>query len=183
MLFHTLIHSLFLFRTCGIIVSLGHQLATSENVANLVQAGATMATHLGNGLPQLLHRHENPFMASLSNDALSAAIITDGHHLSADVIRLIIKAKGVDNVIVTSDVTAAGGMPPGVYEGFDGELVEFLANGRLQEQKTGNLAGSGLSIVQCAEELRKMKLGLDEEDMDKLLGKNALKLLSLANTL
>ncbi len=63
------------------MVSLGHQLASGADMARLCDAGARMLTHLGNALPPLIPRHENPLFAGLANDQLTAAIITDGFHL------------------------------------------------------------------------------------------------------
>ena len=56
----------------GIAVSLGHQLATGSAMRRLADAGATMITHLGNGMPNQVHRHDNQLMAGAALDALSA---------------------------------------------------------------------------------------------------------------
>ena len=39
----------------NIVVSLGHQLASTEDVDAAVESGACAMTHLGNGLPNLVH--------------------------------------------------------------------------------------------------------------------------------
>lgn len=72
----------------GIKVSLGHQMATADDLNKCADAGASMLTHLGNGMPNLVHRHNNPLFHGLANDALMACLITDGFHLPPDVIKV-----------------------------------------------------------------------------------------------
>ena len=43
----------------GVRVAIGHTAATPAQIADAVQAGATLATHLGNGCAQMLPRHPN----------------------------------------------------------------------------------------------------------------------------
>jgi N-acetylglucosamine-6-phosphate deacetylase len=78
----------------GVVVSLGHTLADSQTVQQAVQAGACASTHLGNGLPALVHRHYNPLWSQLAQPNLSAMLITDGHHLPGDFVRTVLAAKG-----------------------------------------------------------------------------------------
>ena len=69
----------------GVAVSLGHQMAGELEIKRLTSAGASALTHLGNGVPNVLPRHDNPIWAGLAADGLSAMIIADGHHLPAPV--------------------------------------------------------------------------------------------------
>ena len=88
----------------GITISLGHQLAEGEDVKRLVCAGATLCTHLGNGMPNMIHRHKNALWASLAADNLSAMLITDGEHLPTDAIITFVRAKQPSRIVITSDV-------------------------------------------------------------------------------
>ena len=65
--------------TSGVRVALGHTAATPEQVARAVAAGATLATHLGNGCAHLLPRHPNTIWELLAADAVAASFIVDGH--------------------------------------------------------------------------------------------------------
>ncbi len=76
----------------------------------LIEAGATMLTHLGNGIPHTVHKFNNSLVYGLVADKLSAGIITDGYHLPPQIIKLIIRAKGVDNVFVVSDCIHVAGL-------------------------------------------------------------------------
>lgn len=96
----------------------GHQLANSADLKALADAGATALTHLGNGCPQTLHRHDNMIWAGLAEDRLQAMIICDGHHLPDTVIKVILRAKGVHRCIAVSDLAPVAGLSSGTYPCF-----------------------------------------------------------------
>lgn len=146
----------------GITVSLGHQMATDEDLHKLAQAGATSLTHLGNGVPAMLDRHENPIWAGLANDDLLAMIITDGHHLPASVVKTIIRTKGVNRCVVVSDASSLAGLGPGTYEVL-GDKVVIEETGRLFDPDTGYLAGSSSTMLECMNHLASLNVvGVDE---------------------
>lgn len=134
-------------RARGVRVSLGHHNASMEQIAQAVDAGASLCTHLGNGAAAMIHRHRNPIWPQLADDRLAAAFIADLHHLPAPVLRAMIRAKGVERSILTSDCTPLAGMPPGGYDLF-GARVELLPNGKIRLVGTDLLAGSGTMLPQ-----------------------------------
>lgn len=131
----------------GIIVAIGHTLATSEQIAEAVEAGAKLSTHLGNGIPAMLHRHVNPIWDQLAHDQLYASFIFDGHHLPESVMKVMLRAKGVARTILVSDAVALAGMAPGVYDTPVGGKVELHADGRLTLYGTPYLAGSASCLA------------------------------------
>jgi len=50
----------------GIKVSIGHQIPKEGDIERLVEAGCTLATHVGNGMPNMIHRHHNPIWTILA---------------------------------------------------------------------------------------------------------------------
>lgn len=132
----------------GVVVSLGHTDASDELIAAAVAAGASMSTHLGNGIAMHLPRHHNPIWAQLGNDRITAGIIADGFHLPASVFRSMLRAKELERVFLVSDSVSAGGLPPGRYVGVGGE-IELNSNGRLGMVGTDYLAGSAMNLAQC----------------------------------
>ncbi len=161
----------------GIAVSLGHQMATEEDLRNLVRAGAVSLTHLGNGVPGVLPRHENPIWAGLANDDLVAMIITDGHHLPVSVLKTVIRTKGADRCVVVSDASSLAGLEAGTYEVM-GEKVVLEEGGRLYNPETGYLAGSSSTMLECMNHLA--SLGLISSDELVAMGfHNPLKLIGL----
>ena len=128
-----------------ICVALGHTAASAAQIADAVRAGATLSTHLGNGCAGQMHRHENVLWPQLSDDGLTASVIVDGHHLPREVVRTIVKAKGLARVILVTDAVTAAGAPAGRYR--LGELeVERDTTGRVTQVGAGNLAGSALTL-------------------------------------
>src|SRR5207248_2061053 len=63
----------------GVRAAIGHTAATPGQVADAIAAGATLATHLGNGCAQMLPRHPNVIWELLAADAVLASVIVDGH--------------------------------------------------------------------------------------------------------
>lgn len=130
----------------GVIVALGHTMASTQDIADAVQAGATLSTHLGNGAPAMLPRHPNMIWDQLAEDRLFASAIFDGHHLSSSVMRVLAKVKGTKRLILTSDAVALARMPPGIYDAAVGGKVELREDGRLSVLGTPYLAGSASSL-------------------------------------
>ncbi|UCD52425.1 MAG: amidohydrolase family protein [Phycisphaerales bacterium] len=141
----------------GITVSLGHHMATEDDLDRLVGAGARALTHLGNGIPALLPRHHNPVWAGLANDQLSAMIIADGHHVPKSLLQTIIRAKGPKRCIVVSDGSPLAGLLPGQYETMGTQVVLDPA-GRLYDPATGYMAGSSATLLQCANHMASLDL-------------------------
>lgn len=145
-----------------IAVSLGHQMAGEEDLKRLVQAGATALTHLGNGVPAMLARHDNPIWAGLGEDRLVATIIADGHHLPVSILKTIIRTKGTSNCIVISDASSLAGLEPGRHETL-GHSVILEENGRLYDPQTGYFCGSSATILKCINHLASLELVSPDE--------------------
>jgi N-acetylglucosamine-6-phosphate deacetylase len=126
----------------GILVAIGHTSATAEQIRAAVTAGARLSTHLGNGAAATLPRHPNFIWAQLADDRLDAGFIADGFHLPADTFKAMLRAKGLERSYLVSDTTAAGGLPPGIYDQPIGGRVEVGSDGRLSVVGTPYLAGA-----------------------------------------
>lgn len=115
----------------GVLVAIGHSNASAAQIHAAVEAGATMSTHLGNGLGSPLPRHPNLLWTQLADDRLTACFIADGHHLPTDTLKVMVRAKGINRSILVSDVIALGGMPPGIYEIGDDPPSEVTVDERI----------------------------------------------------
>ena len=160
----------------GVVVSIGHTGADTEQVEAAVDAGARLSTHLGNGAHGTLRRHPNYIWDQLGHPRLKASIISDGHHLPPSVVRSVIHAKTPRNTIITCDAAGLAGCPPGEYE--HGSLkVEILEDGRIviagQRQL---LAGSGVSTDRCVANAVKFG-GVSLRDAFHMAGHNPARLL------
>jgi N-acetylglucosamine-6-phosphate deacetylase len=129
----------------GIIVSIGHLAATSEQIADAVSAGATMSTHLGNGGHSMLPRHPNYLWDQLGEDRLTAGFIVDGIHLPASFLKAALRAKGPGRRLLVTDAVMPAGARPGLYR--VGELeVELKPDNRVVLAGGTRLAGSALRM-------------------------------------
>ncbi|MGC9468062.1 MAG: N-acetylglucosamine-6-phosphate deacetylase [Anaerolineae bacterium] len=171
----TVIH---LARERDVTVSIGHSMFGAEDLARVRQAGAVALTHLGNGLPNQLPRHPNPIWDGLADDAFTAMIIADGHHLPASVVKTMIRAKGLGRLIVVSDASPVAGFPPGQYEVLGNQAI-LEPSGRLHNPEKQCLVGSAVTMVDCMNFLS----SLDILEPDGLLAVgfgNALRLIGVA---
>lgn len=161
----------------GIKVSLGHQLAGETDLQKLVESGASLLTHLGNGIPQTIDRHKNPIWAGLAIDDLSAMIITDGHHIPPSIIKTVIRTKGVSNTIVVSDASPIAGLLAGKYTTLGNDVI-LDESGRLYNPETGYLVGSSSTMMDCMNYLHSLNL-LTEKELFDVGFYNPLKILNI----
>jgi N-acetylglucosamine-6-phosphate deacetylase len=99
----------------GVTAAVGHTDATADVTSAAVDAGATHATHLFNGMRPLHHREPGPAGALLDRDEVTCEVIADGVHLHDTVIRLTARAAGPGRLVLITDAMAAAGMPDGSY--------------------------------------------------------------------
>lgn len=130
-------------------VAIGHTAASSEQIQAAANAGARLSTHLGNGAHALIKRHPNYIWEQLADDRLIASFIGDTHHLPPSVMKVMLRAKGIERSILVSDAVAVAGLAPGIYDTPVGGKVELLPNGRLNLYNTPYLAGSVSSLPEC----------------------------------
>jgi N-acetylglucosamine-6-phosphate deacetylase len=99
----------------GVIAAVGHTDATADTTSAAVDAGASHATHLFNGMRPLHHREPGPVGALLDRDEVTCEVIADGVHLHDTAIRLAARAAGPGRLVLITDAMAAAGMPDGRY--------------------------------------------------------------------
>ena len=132
----------------GTTVSLGHTRATRDQILQAIEAGATMSTHLGNGIAHMLEKNNNPLFAQLGEDRLIAGLIADGVHVPPYMLQSWIRAKQVSRVALVTDATAAAATRPGTYTLGD-VTIERGTDGIVREPGSPYLAGSGVTLDQC----------------------------------
>ena len=127
----------------GVIAAVGHTDATADVTAAAVDAGATHATHLFNGMRPLHHREPGPVGALLDRDEVTCEVIADGVHLHDTAIRLAARAAGPGRLVLITDAMAAAGMPDGSYR--LGSMRVSVAGGvaRLAADGESGPAGAG----------------------------------------
>jgi N-acetylglucosamine-6-phosphate deacetylase len=99
----------------GVIVSFGHSDATYAQTRRGLNKGMTHATHICNAMPPLHHRRPGPLAAIAENEACTIQLIADGVHIHPSVVRLLIKAVGMNRVVLITDSMSAAGLKDGCY--------------------------------------------------------------------
>jgi N-acetylglucosamine-6-phosphate deacetylase len=129
----------------GVVAALGHTDATYEQMIAGADAGATVATHLFNGMRPFHHRDPGPVGAALNDPRLMLEVINDGMHLDPQVVRVALAAAGVSRIALITDAMVATGMPNGRY--LLGSLEVDVKDG-LATLATGthSIAGSTLTM-------------------------------------
>ena len=100
----------------NVVVGLGHHNGSAMDIKMAVDAGASVSTHLGNGIANFIHHHENPIWPQLAEDRLMSSLIVDGFHLTPEEVQVFFKVKGPNRITLVSDVSYLGGLPPGKYD-------------------------------------------------------------------
>jgi N-acetylglucosamine-6-phosphate deacetylase len=100
----------------GIKISLGHTNASAENLLRAVKAGASSFTHLANGCPRELDRHDNILWRVLETPDLMVSLIPDRIHVSPILFRIIERHLTWHWIYYLSDAMSAAGMAPGRYK-------------------------------------------------------------------
>lgn len=100
----------------GVVVSAGHCNPTIEQLRGAIDHGLTMFTHLGNGCPLLMPRHDNIVQRVLSLvPTLWVCFIADDVHIPYVALRNYLKVVGPLRAIVVSDAISAAGLGVGKY--------------------------------------------------------------------
>lgn len=145
----------------GKIAAIGHSACDFETARAAADAGALLSTHLGNGLPQTLHKLVNPIFAQLAEDRLWASFIADGIHIHPQALKGLIRAKGIARSILVTDAVTGAAAAAGSYE-FAGMPVERRDDGSVR-QTDGALAGSALCLDQAVRNIVAWGLATPEE--------------------
>lgn len=127
----------------GAVAAIGH---TSCDVATATAAfdrGATVATHLFNGMPALHHRMPGPVGAALLDDRVFAELILDGHHVADEAVAIAARLLG-DRLVAVSDSIAATGRPDGDYT--LAKTAVSVRDGVARVADGSSLAGSTITL-------------------------------------
>ena len=130
----------------GLRLSAGHSEATQAQIEQAADRGVTGVTHLFNAMSQLTAREPGVVGAALDDERLFAGIICDGLHVDPLSLRVAMRCKGPDRLMLITDA-----MPP-----VGTDLRHFLLQGRritLQGARLtgsdGTLAGAHLTMMQA----------------------------------
>lgn len=134
----------------GIVMNIGHSLASSQQVLQAQQYGAKGVTHLYNAMNQHLHRDPGVVTGAFISD-LFCELIVDGYHIDYDIILATYKLLGKERIVLICDANPCKGLPDGEYR-FSGNDV-LIKNGEARVKSTGRIAGSTLKLNQACKNI------------------------------
>ena len=132
-----------LLRNLGVTVAIGHSNATEAEAISAISAGASVVTHMFNGLPGLDHRGGTITNALLVNPDIFFELILDGVHVTHSAVELLLNLAPGRIILVTDAMAAAGGSD-GDY--LIGDLAVKVEKGIATLASNGSLAGSTLTM-------------------------------------
>jgi len=142
----------------GIVCSIAHTRATTEQGSAAVDAGARLVTHLFDVffyMPERTDPDPDIYAAGLVDyllieDRVTCEIIGDGTHVDPRLVEKAFRCKPADRLVFVTDGNFASGMPPGQYTlpgGWGNVLIEGPNDGVRLPDRDMILAGSALTPI------------------------------------
>ncbi len=166
----------------GVVVSAGHCNPSLDVLRASTEHGVTMFTHVGNGCPMLMHRHDNIIQRALAlRDKLWLCFIPDGVHVEFYALRNYLRSAGIERSIFVTDAISAARLGPGTYSlaGWDIKVGDDLV---ARSPDGSHFVGSTVTVPRILDNSRG-PLGLGESDITTLLDHNPRRAMGLPSPL
>jgi N-acetylglucosamine-6-phosphate deacetylase len=162
----------------GVTVSAGHCDPSLDQLRAACDAGLTMFTHLGNGCPIKMHRHDNIIQRALSlHERLWLCFIPDGVHVPFFVLKNWLASVGLDRSIFVTDAISAARLGPGRYTlaGWDILIGDDLV---ARSPDGTHFVGSTVTVPRITTNAYE-QLDMSERDLTHVLNVNPRKAISI----
>lgn len=172
-------HTTEFFANNGITVSAGHCNPSLDVLRAATEHGLSMFTHVGNGCPMLMHRHDNIIHRALSlRDKLWLCFIPDGVHIEIFALANYLRVAGLEKTIFVTDAISASRLGPGKFTlaGWDIVIGEDLV---ARSPDGSHFVGSTVTVPRIMSN-GQQHLGLSKADLKLLLDTNPRKAVGLA---
>ena len=155
----------------GVTVSAGHCNATLEQLEAAIGHGLSMFTHVGNGCPMQMHRHDNIIQRALAlRDRLWLCFIPDGVHIHFFALQNYLRCAGLERTIFVTDAISAARLGPGRYTlaGWDIVIGDDLV---ARSPDGSHFVGSTVTVPRIMTH-GQQDLGLSKAELARLLDEN-----------
>jgi len=151
----------------GITVSAGHCNPSLHQLEAACDHGLSMVTHLGNGCPLTLHRHDNIIQRCLAlRDRLWLCFIPDGVHVEFFALQNYLRCAGLERTIFVTDAISAARLGPGRHR-LAGNEIE-IGSDLVARLPSGQFCGSTVTLL-CIQIYALQDLGLSKADLTLLM--------------
>ena len=151
----------------GVRMSMGHTAARLTEARAGADAGATGGTHLFNAMRGFDHREPGALGEMLTDDRITCELIADLVHSAPEAVRLALRMKGPERLMLVSDSGEVTGLGDG----------NFMVNGRKRivrdgvcRDEDGRLAGSTFTVADDARKL--LAMGVPLEQVSEMTARN-----------
>lgn len=149
-------------RKYGVKLLAGHTNATYENIIEGMQCGILHSTHFFNAMSKLDHRNPGTVGAIMIQTNMCAELICDGVHVHPELVKLILREKPIDNIVLITDALKPTKQQSG----------KLLANGVpailsdqgafVSKENPKLLLGSSLTMIQGVKNLLNWDISLSD---------------------
>jgi N-acetylglucosamine-6-phosphate deacetylase len=162
----------------GVRVAAGHANPSLSDLQGAADAGLSLYTHLGNGVPMQVHRHDNIVQRVLSlRDRITPCFIADGVHIPLFALGNYLALAGTDRAVVVTDGVDVAGLGPGRFRTLQGDEVVVGEELAVWSADRTHLCGSASTMPQLEANLR--TLGFSDRQLRQLLCENPARALGL----
>lgn len=144
----------------GIRVSMGHTTASFTQAREAKRWGVTGVTHLCNAMNSLHHREPGLLGFALLDPDLYTEVIADGVHVSEPVLRLILKLRPANRIVLITDSLFLSRQRGHRRASWRGLTVERFPDGSLR-RPDGTLAGSDITLREAVARVARLGVGHD----------------------
>ncbi len=166
----------------GILASAGHTDAKYPDMKIAIENGCNLITHLYSATSTVTRDHGFRSLGVIESaflrDELYVEIIADGKHLPPDLIKMIIKIKGVDKVALITDSLEIAGTD--VREG-EMSGVEFIVEDGVCKLKDRTAFAGSVSTADCLIKVLVKECGFDVATAVKMMSKVPATILNLSD--
>lgn len=164
-------------RQLGITVAIGHTSAGPAEIDRAARAGARLVTHLFNAMAPMGSRAPGSVGGSLANDNLFVSVIADGIHVHPVSLRVAVRAKGVDRVVLITDAMPPVGNKDRSFE-LDSQIVTVRDGACYRPD--GVLAGSMLTMDRAVKNMHEL-VGVSLPEAIAMASLNPARVLGIAD--
>ncbi|HOX38785.1 MAG TPA: N-acetylglucosamine-6-phosphate deacetylase [Candidatus Brocadiia bacterium] len=134
----------------GIVVAVTHTRCDIMQLNSATDAGASLATHLFDVYEQGRTTEPGVYPVGivetiLADDRIFAEIISDGVHVPPTWLRICLRCKGPERIVLVTDSMTGAGLPSGAYRLPDGAQIT-IREGDGARNSDGGLYGSALTM-------------------------------------